>query len=110
VRRFILVHLPKKGLIAGSVSFADDHHQRKQGEITPAYATLDQATTREIAALPANPRVFYSLRNLIGRAWSSALMALERAGMTIDETSHLWFLDHFRIRRVATPWRLSVTH
>ena len=74
--------------------FANGHH--KQGEITPAYATLDEATIREIAALAPNLRVFYSLRNPIARAWSSALMALERSEMTIDDASHLWFLDHFK--------------
>jgi Sulfotransferase domain len=76
--------------------FADDHQRRKQGEITPAYATLDEATIREISSLLPDLRVFYSLRNPIARAWSSALMALERAEMTIDEASHLWFLDHFK--------------
>jgi hypothetical protein len=76
--------------------FADDHHKRKQGEITPAYATLDETTIREIAALLPNLQVFYSVRNPIARAWSSALMALERAEMTINEASHLWFLDHFK--------------
>jgi len=76
--------------------FADDHQSRKQGEITPAYATLDEATIREISSLLPDLRIFYSLRNPIARAWSSALMALERAEMTIDEASHLWFLDHFK--------------
>src|SRR5882762_11179673 len=76
--------------------FADDRQGQKQGEITPAYATLDPATIREIAALLPNLRVFYSLRNPMPRAGSSALMALERAEMAIDEASHLWFLDHFK--------------
>jgi len=76
--------------------FADDRQGQKQGEITPAYATLDPAMIREIAALLPDLRVFYSLRNPIARAWSSALMALERAEMTIAEASHAWFLDHFR--------------
>ena len=76
--------------------FADDRQGQKQGEITPAYATLDPATIREIAALLPDLRVFYSLRNPIARAWSSALMALERAEMTIAEASHAWFLDHFK--------------
>jgi Sulfotransferase family len=76
--------------------FADDWQGRKQGEITPAYAILDPATIREIATLLPDLRVFYSLRNPIARAWSSALMALERAEMTIDEASHVWFLDHFK--------------
>ena len=76
--------------------FADDHQRQKQGEITPAYATLDEAAIREIAALLPNLRILYSLRNPIARAWSSALMALERAEMTIDDASHLWFVDHFK--------------
>jgi hypothetical protein len=46
-----------------------------------------------------NVHVFYSVRNSIARAWSSALMALERAEMTIDDASHLWFLDHFKSAR-----------
>ena len=76
--------------------FADDDQRRKQGEITPAYATLDEATIREISSLLPDLRVFYSQRNPIARAWSSALMALERAEMKIDEASHQWFLDHFK--------------
>jgi hypothetical protein len=43
--------------------FAEDHQRQKQGEITPAYATLDEATIREIAALAPNLRVFYSLQS-----------------------------------------------
>ena len=76
--------------------FAEDRQGQKQGEITPAYATLDSVAIREIAALLPDLRVFCSLRNPIARAWSSALMALERAEMTIDEASHVWFLDHFK--------------
>jgi hypothetical protein len=76
--------------------YTDDRQGLKQGEITPAYATLDPATIREIGALLPDLRVFYSLRNPIARAWSSALMALERAEMTIDEASPVWFLDHFK--------------
>lgn len=76
--------------------FADGQQGRKQGEITPAYAILDPATIRQIADLLPDLRVFYSLRNPIARAWSSALMALERAEMTFDEASTLWFLDHFK--------------
>jgi hypothetical protein len=76
--------------------FADHPQGQKQGEITPAYAILDPATIREIAALVPDLRVFYSLRNPIARAWSSALMALERAEMTIDEASDIWFIDHFK--------------
>jgi hypothetical protein len=70
--------------------------KQKRGEITPAYGILDTDTIREIHALCPDLRLFYSLRNPIERAWSSALMALERAEMTIDEASDAWFLDHFK--------------
>src|SRR5262249_2098440 len=51
---------------------------------------------RQIAELVPSVRLFYSIRNPIARAWSSALMALERAEMTIDEASDLWFIGHFK--------------
>jgi hypothetical protein len=89
-------HYRKNGVGWWSSLFADDHAGRKQGEITPAYATLDEATVREIAELLPDLCVFYSLRNPIARAWSSALMALARAEMEIDDASLVWFLDHFK--------------
>ncbi len=68
----------------------------RQGEITPAYALLSESDVREIHRLCPELRVFYCLRNPIERAWSAALMAMERAELTLDETSDAWFLDHFR--------------
>jgi len=66
------------------------------GEITPAYALLPIETIREIHACNSRLRLIYLIRNPIERAWSSALMALQRAEMTIDEASDPWFIDHFR--------------
>jgi hypothetical protein len=66
-----------------------------QGEITPAYAILDRETIQQIHSAVPDVRLFYSMRNPIRRAWSQALMCLERAEMTIDEASDRWFLDHF---------------
>jgi arylsulfatase A-like enzyme len=74
----------------------EDFAQRKRGEITPAYGILDTDAIREIRELCPDLRLFYSIRNPIERAWSSALMALERAEMTLDEASDLWFIDHFK--------------
>jgi len=68
----------------------------KQGEITPAYALLEESAIREIRAIAPEVRMVYSIRNPIARAWSAALMALERAEMTFDEASDLWFIDHFK--------------
>lgn len=65
------------------------------GEITPAYGMLPVETIREIYSHAPRLRLIYLIRNPIDRAWSSALMALQRAEMTIDEASDQWFSDHF---------------
>lgn len=68
----------------------------RQGEITPAYGMLDEETIAAIRTAVPALRLFYSVRNPIARAWSSAQMALGRAEMTLDEASDAWFIDHFR--------------
>jgi hypothetical protein len=50
---------------------------------------------REIQRCRPELRLFYSVRNPIERAWSAALMALERAELVLDEASDQWFVDHF---------------
>jgi hypothetical protein len=65
------------------------------GEITPAYGILPIETIQEIHHHAPHLRLIYLIRNPIERAWSSALMALQRAEMTIDEASDGWFMDHF---------------
>lgn len=65
------------------------------GEITPAYGILPIETIREIHHHAPQLRLIYLIRNPIERAWSSALMALQRAEMTLDEASDAWFIDHF---------------
>jgi hypothetical protein len=68
------------------------------GEITPAYAILSSDRVRRIYDEFPSARLIYLIRNPIERAWSSALMALGRAEMTMDEASDQWFIDHFRSR------------
>jgi hypothetical protein len=70
----------------------------KQGEITPAYGFLSVEDINDIHAVAPQLRLFYCVRNPMARAWSAALMALQRAELTIDEASDQWFLDHFRSR------------
>jgi hypothetical protein len=67
-----------------------------QGEITPAYGPLDEAVIREIAHAAPGVRTFYSLRNPMERAWSAALMELERADRTPSQVPDTWFIDHLR--------------
>lgn len=71
---------------------------RCNGDITPAYATLELPVVQRIGALFPELRVLFLLRNPIERAWSSALMALGRAELELDEVSDQWFLDHFHSR------------
>ncbi len=65
------------------------------GEITAAYAILPIETIAEIHSRYPELRLLYLLRNPIDRAWSAALMALQRAEMVISEASDQWFIDHF---------------
>ena len=65
------------------------------GEITPAYGMLSVETIQEIHRHVPDLRLIYLIRNPLERAWSSALMALQRAEMTFDEASDAWFSDHF---------------
>lgn len=69
-----------------------------EGDMTPAYATLDEASIARIHSLYPELKILYILRNPIDRAWSSALMALQRAELEIDEVSDQWFIDHFNSR------------
>lgn len=71
---------------------------RCNGDITPAYATLELPVVKRIGALFPELRVLFLLRNPIERAWSAALMAMGRAELTLDEVSDQWFLDHFHSR------------
>ncbi|GMU46651.1 MAG: hypothetical protein AMXMBFR26_14330 [Porticoccaceae bacterium] len=71
---------------------------RCNGDITPAYATLELPVVQRIGALFPELRILFLLRNPIERAWSSALMAMGRAELELDEVSDQWFLDHFRSR------------
>lgn len=65
------------------------------GEITPAYGMLPIETIQELHRYVPGLRLIYLIRNPIERAWSAALMALQRAEMTLDEASDQWFIDHF---------------
>jgi hypothetical protein len=69
-----------------------------QGEITPGYSLLDDPTVSTIRDLCPGLRIFFCMRNPMERAWSAALMALERAELELDEASDAWFADHFRSR------------
>lgn len=69
-----------------------------EGDITPAYGFQSDSVVSKVAENFPDLRLIYMMRNPVERAWSSALMALRRAEMEIDETSFAWFRDHFNSR------------
>ena len=73
----------------------DSTATRCAGEITPAYGFLPRSTIQEIRKFRPGIHLIYILRNPMQRAWSAALMALERAEMQPHEASDQWFIDHF---------------
>ena len=78
--------------------FAGQPQSAAVGEITPAYATLAPPIIADVAQAFPELRLIYLIRNPVDRAWSSALMAMERAELQIDEVSDQWFIDHFESR------------
>ncbi len=75
--------------------FAQDMQDVKQGEITPAYATLQGNIIKQIKKHYPDIRIIYMVRNPIDRALSSAKMALWYCHMELEEASDQWFIDHF---------------
>ena len=78
--------------------FATGSQSAVMGEITPAYAILAPAVIAEVAEAFPSIRLIFQMRSPIDRAWSSALMAMHRAELQIDEVSDRWFIDHFESR------------
>lgn len=66
-----------------------------EGDVTPAYGILEPAVIQQIHDAFPDLRIIFIMRNPVARAWSSALMALGRAEMTLQDASEQWFLDHF---------------
>lgn len=78
------------------LSLFEDIPGKVSGEITPAYAIIEENLIQECFDLNPRCKIIYVIRNPIERAWSSALMALARAEMTFNEASDQWFIDHFK--------------
>lgn len=76
-------------------NFAGSSPAQRKGEITPAYGCLPPEKIKQVRDLLPHIQLIYLIRNPMKRAWSSALMALNRAELLIDEVSDQWFIDHF---------------
>ena len=63
--------------------------------MTPAYAILPRETIAAVHELCPRIRLFIVLRNPIERAWSAALMGLNRCQIEEHEASDQWFIDNF---------------
>ncbi len=75
------------------ISFIDP--RLVEGEITPAYGHLSKDKIRIIHRYLPDIKIIYIMRNPVDRAWSSALMALNRSELKFEEASDQWFIDHF---------------
>lgn len=75
--------------------FAADLGDVRQGEITPAYSTLDLPPVRRINELYPDLRIFYCVRNPIERAWSQARMVFTRSGASLESESDTAIIAFF---------------
>ena len=53
-----------------------DQHGRIAGELTPAYALLDESCIAEVASINPGVRIIFQMRDPIDRAWSQTVMHL----------------------------------
>lgn len=83
----------ERDLAGYTALFADPN--RREGELTPAYAVLDEPTVRSIRGAFPDLRLIYILRDPVERAWSQACMELARAGLDPNAVPDRWFLDRF---------------
>lgn len=67
------------------------------GEITPAYAILPPERIKEMSDYFPELKILFSIRNPIDRAWSQALMHLNRTARSvdIDTIEDEWFFQFF---------------
>ena len=69
---------------------------KKTGEITPAYATLDEEDVSHIFNLMPYCKVIFILRNPIERAWSQAVSEFVRKGLSLDSLSNNEWINLLR--------------
>lgn len=69
----------------------------KLGDFSPSYCLFDDAATVEaVHAFAPQARVLYVIRDPRARAWAAAEKLRALAGLSPDEVSDAWYLDHFR--------------
>ena len=76
------------------------HRDVAEGEITPAYAILDQETVAEFKALAPDLRVWFVMRHPIDRAWSSVRLHLRRNEIDPATLDDEWFRHRLTRRSI----------
>lgn len=72
----------------------------KLGDFSPSYNYFDDASTLEaIHAFAPDARIIYIVRDPHQRAWEAAEKLRGLAGLSEDEVSDAWYMDHFRSRQ-----------
>jgi hypothetical protein len=77
---------PKKGQIAG--------------DITPAYAVLDEAALSRVHRLVPEAKILYFMRNPVERTWSQTVMYFDRYGRDVEAATVSELREHFELERV----------
>jgi len=67
--------------------FSQGRGYRASGEITPAYAMLDDDDVARIKTVNPDMRIIFILRNPIERAWSAVRFHAKRAGVKLEQCS-----------------------
>lgn len=75
--------------------FSERSSSVKYGEMSPSYGILPVKRIRKLYEYAPEVKLIYLVRDPIARAWSSAMMALNRAELKFEEASDQWFIDHF---------------
>ena len=69
----------------------------KLGDFSPTYCWFDNpATIATIHDFAPQARILYIIRDPHSRAWAAAEKLREVAGLSPEETSDAWYIDHFR--------------
>jgi hypothetical protein len=72
---------------------------RVAGEITPAYAALNEQRVAHVRALLPHAKIIFIMRNPIERTWSAARMAWRHGGLEIDDEGRL--MEYAQLERVV---------
>jgi hypothetical protein len=70
------------------------------GEITPAYAVLNEDALSRVHRLMPNVKILFFMRNPVERTWSQTVMYFDRYGRDVATATECELREHFDLERV----------